>query len=324
MYAMVVRRVGEPVELYRVEYPDPEPAPGTVVVDVKAIGCNFSDVLIAQGKYQLTPPVPFSPGSEVAGVVRAVGEGVFHVQPGERVLALLNWGGYASVVVAPATFVVPLPHSMSFEEGAAFGVAYQTAYLSLVHRANLQAGETLLVHAAAGGVGLAAVEVGRALGARVLGTAGSREKCDVAIRHGAEACFDVGAESWVEQVKQATNGRGADVIYDPVGGRVFDQSLKCIAWCGRLLVIGFASGEIPRPAVNRVLLKNISIVGFNLGAYKEREPHKLTQATRALFDLYERGALRPEVSIALPLCQASEALALLADRKTVGKVVLVP
>ncbi|GBD27903.1 Quinone oxidoreductase 1 [bacterium HR30] len=324
MYAMVVHQPGESEQLRRIDLPDPEPSPGRVVLEVKAVGCNFSDLLMVQGKYQLKPPLPFSPGSEVAGVVRAVGDDVNHVQPGQRVMAMLDWGGYASMVAAPSEFVVPLPDFMPDEVGAAFGVAYQTAYLALAQRAALQAGEILLVHGAAGGVGLAAVEVGRALGARVLATAGSAEKCDVALRHGAEVCFPVESERWVEQVREATNGRGVDVVYDPIGGKIFDQSLRCLAWCGRLVVIGFASGEIPSLAVNRVLLKNVSVVGLNLGAYKRQDPAALVRSLQELFRLYGSGALRPEISYRLRLDQANEALALIRERKTVGKVILLP
>ncbi len=324
MYAMLVRELGQPEVLEQHELPEPSPNVGEVVIDVRAIGCNFADILMVQGKYQVRPPLPFAPGSEVAGVVRSVGAGVDHVQPGDRVAAILEWGAYASVVVAPAQFVVRLPSLMSFETGAAFGVAYLTAYLGLVHRGGLRRGETLLVHAAASGVGLAAVEVGRALGARVLGTAGSEQKCAVAREHGAETCFDSSREDWVEAVLKATNGRGADVIYDPVGGDLFDRSLKCLAWCGRLLVIGFASGRIPTIEANRILLKNIAIVGLHLGAYRKHDPHTLRQSLQDLFGLYESGLLHPQIGATFPLVEAARALALLQSRGTTGKVVLIP
>ncbi|HVM96127.1 MAG TPA: NADPH:quinone oxidoreductase family protein, partial [Candidatus Acidoferrales bacterium] len=211
-----------------------------------------------------------------------------------------------------------------FEHGAAFGIVYQTSYFALVYRAALQPNETLLVHAAAGGVGLAAVQIGKALGARVLGTAGSAEKCAIAKRHGADDCFDYLNPDWVDKVKAATNGRGADVIYDPVGGDIFDLSTKCIAWCGRLLVIGFASGRIPSLQINRVLLKNISIVGLHWGAYRQHEPEKIPQAMQALFEMYERGQVTPEVSSQYPLRQAAKALDEIATRRSVGKVLLIP
>jgi NADPH2:quinone reductase len=324
MHAMLARDWGEARDLEWAELPDPQPRCGEVLVEVKAIGCNFSDILMVQGKYQVKPPRPFAPGSEVAGIVRAVGPEVGHVQPGDRVCATIGWGGYATLAVAPAASVVKMPDAMPFEHGAALGVVYQTSYVGLVYRADVQPGEVLLVHAAAGGVGLAAVQIGKALGARVLGTAGSPEKCAVAEKHGAERCFDSSTAEWVEQVKAATSGRGADVIYDPVGGDLFDLSTKCIAWCGRLLVIGFASGRIPTIQANRILLKNISIVGLHWGAYRQNDPAKIAQAMQALFAMYERGQVTPEVSSRYPLRDAAKALDEIASGRSVGKVLLIP
>jgi len=246
------------------------------------------------------------------------------VRIGDRVFAMIGWGGYASVAVAPAATVVRMPDSMPFDHGAAFGVVYQTSYFGLVYRAALQAGETLLVHAAAGGVGLAAVQIGVALGARVLATAGSAAKLDIACQHGAELAFDYSTPAWVDRVMEATSGRGADVIYDPVGGEVFDLSTKCIAFSGRLLVIGFASGVIPTVQVNRVLLKNISIVGLHWGAYRQHQPEKIPEAMTALFAMYERGEVTPVVSCTYPLAEAARALEEIASRRSIGKVVLVP
>ena len=324
MRAMIVEEWGEPADLHLAELPDPQPKVGTVAIDVEAIGCNFFDILMVQGKYQVRPPLPFAPGGEIAGTVRAVGDGVGHVKPGDRVFAMLGWGGYASVAIAPAAGVVQMPASMSFEHGAAFGIVYQTSYFALVHRTTLRPGETLLVHAAAGGVGLAAVQIGRALGARVLATAGSAQKLAVAREHGAEEAFDYSTPEWVDRVREATGGRGADVIYDPVGGEIFDLSTKCIAFGGRLLVIGFASGTIPTIAVNRILLKNISIVGLHWGAYRTHDPDKIPQATQELFALYEKGAIRPVVSSVHPLTEAAAALAEISSRKSYGKVLLRP
>jgi NADPH2:quinone reductase len=249
---------------------------------------------------------------------------VTDVAPGDRVFAMLGWGGYAEVALAEAGNVVRIPASMSFEDGAAFGVVYQTSYFALVHRAQLRAGETLLVHAAAGGVGIAAVQIGRALGARVLATAGAAPKLAVAREHGAEQAFDYSTPDWVERVKDATGGKGADVIYDPVGGEVFELSTKCIAFGGRLLVIGFASGKIPSIQANRILLKNISVVGLHWGAYRTHDPAKIAETTEALFGLYERGAIRPVVSSIRPLAEAAAALSEIASRKSIGKVLLVP
>lgn len=324
MLAMVAREWGEPRDLAMVEVADPTAGPGEVVIDVRAIGCNFFDILIVQGKYQVRPPLPFSPGAEIAGVVRCVGPDVAEVAPGDRVFALLGWGGYASAALAPAATVVRMPPSMSFEHGAAFGIVYQTSYFGLVYRAHLQAGETLLVHAGAGGVGLAAVQIGRALGARVLATAGTPEKAEVARAHGAEEAYDYTSPDWVDRVKQATGGRGADVIYDPVGGDIFELSSKCIAFGGRLIVVGFASGRIPTVQVNRILLKNIAIVGLHWGAYRAHDPAKIPAAMRALFDMYERKQVRPVISSTLPLSAAADALDEIASRRSIGKVVLIP
>ncbi len=324
MYAMLAKAIGEPGDLEWTELPDPEPGPGEVAIDVKAIGCNFADILMVQGKYQVKPPLPFAPGGELAGIIRSTGEGVVGFHPGDRVCALPGWGAYATVAVVPADMVVRMPAPMPFTHGAAFGVVYQTSYFGLIYRAGLQAGETLLVHAAAGGVGLAAVQIGKALGARVLGTAGSREKCEIVHRHGAEVCFDYSSPDWVEKVKEATGGRGADVIYDPVGGEIFDRSMKCIAWCGRLLVIGFASGKIPAVQLNRILLKNISVVGLHWGAYRTNDPAKIPQAMAALFEMYERGTVVPEISTEFPLREAARALNEIASRRSAGKVVLIP
>jgi NADPH2:quinone reductase len=324
MRAMIVEDWCEPADMKLVDLPDPEPGAGQVAIDVKAVGCNFFDILIAQGKYQVRPPRPFSPGGEVAGVIRAVGADVDGLQVGDRVFAMLGWGGYATVALAPAATVVRMPDAMSFEHGAAFGVVYQTSYFGLVYRADLRPRETLLVHAAAGGVGLAAVQIGKALGAHVLATASSPAKLEVARQHGADAAFDYSTPEWVEAVKQATGGRGADVIYDPVGGEIFDLSTKCIAFAGRLLVIGFASGVIPTVQLNRVLLKNISIVGLHWGAYRQHDPEKIPQAMEALFAMYERGAVTPVVSSTYALADAAAALAEIASRRSVGKVILVP
>src|SRR5215472_13209671 len=320
MRAMVVEEWCDPKDMRLKELPDPQPGRGEVTIDVRAVGCNFFDILIAQGKYQVRPPRPFAPGGEVAGVIRAVGPDVTGVRVGDRVFAMLGWGGYATIALAPAAAVVRMPDSMSFEHGAAFGVVYQTSYFGLVYRAALQAGETLLVHAAAGGVGLAAVQIGRALGARVLATASSAAKLAIAREHGAELAFDYSTPDWVERVKEATGGRGADVIYDPVGGEIFDLSTKCIAFSGRLLVIGFASGVIPTIQVNRVLLKNIAIVGLHWGAYRQHDPAKIPEAMAALFEMYELGAVVPVVSSTYALADAAKALDEIASRKAIGKL----
>lgn len=324
MYRMIVRELGGPAALERQELSEREPGPGEVAIDVKAIGCNFFDILITQGKYQVRPELPFSPGAEVAGVVLAAGDGVERVAVGDRASALLAYGGFASRVVAPESRVFPMPESMSFEAAAALGLVYQTSYVALVPRARLRRGETLLVHAAAGGVGLAAVQIGAALGARVIGTAGSPDKLELVREHGADAVINYRQEDFVEKVRELTGGRGADVIYDPVGGDTFDRSLKCIAFEGRLLVIGFAGGRIPSAEMNRVLLKNISLVGLHWGLYFDKDPAVIEEAQRAISELYAAGKISPVISKTYPLSEAAAALDALGSRKTTGKVVLLP
>jgi NADPH2:quinone reductase len=321
---MVVRELGGPGALEREELDAVRAAPGQVVIDVGAAGCNFFDILITQGKYQVRPELPFSPGAEVAGIVRELGEGVERFSVGDRVSALLEYGGFASTVAAPQERVFAMPPRMTVEEAAAMGIVYQTSYVGLVHRANLREGETLLVHAAAGGVGLAAVQIGVALGARVIGTAGAPDKLDLVKKHGADVVLNYRDEEWVERVKELTDGRGADVIYDPVGGDTFDLSTKCIAFEGRLLIIGFASGRIPSAKMNRVLVKNFSLVGLHWGLYFEKGPQVLQEAQAALSQLYAVGKIAPLVSATYPLADAKDALDALGARKTTGKVVLIP
>ncbi|HEY8494605.1 MAG TPA: NADPH:quinone oxidoreductase family protein [Myxococcota bacterium] len=324
MRAIVVDRWMEPAELTVSEVPDPVVGPGQLGVEVRAAGCNFFDILLVQGRYQVKPPFPFVPGGEIAGVVRSVGAGVRGFAPGDAVLAAVPMGGYAEQIAVPAAFAHRMPEGMTFEEGAAFPIVYPTSYAGLVYRAGLRPGETLLVHAAAGGVGLAAVQIGKALGARVIATAGGADKLHVAMEAGADIGIDYTEEDFVERVKEFTGGRGADVIYDSVGGDVFDRSLKCIAWNGRLLVIGFASGRIPTVAANRILLKNIAVVGLHWGAYAKHEPERVPETFDALFRLYAEKKIRPVVYRSYPLEEAPAALAALGGRKTWGKVVLRP
>jgi len=324
MYRMVVHQLGGPGSLRREELEAVSADPGQVVIDVSATGCNFFDILITQGKYQVRPELPFSPGAEVAGTVREVGEGVERFAVGDRVSALLAYGGFASTVVAPQERVFSMPSQMTFEEAAALGVVYQTSYVGLVHRANLRQGETLLVHAAAGGVGLAAVQIGAALGARVLGTAGTPDKLDLVKQNGADVALNYRDEDWVERVNELTDGRGADVIYDPVGGDTFDLSTKCVAFEGRILIIGFASGRIPSAKMNRVLVKNFSLVGLHWGLYFEKNPQVLQDAQEAISRLYAARKIAPVVSATYPLVDAEVALAALGARKTTGKIVLIP
>jgi NADPH2:quinone reductase len=324
MKAMVASRWCEPAELEHADVPAPAPGPGEVLVDVRAIGCNFFDILMVQGKYQVRPPLPFSPGSELAGVVRAVGPGVTRTRPGQRVVSTVEWGAYAEQAVVPEARLFPVPEGMADTEAAALLIVYQTSYCALARRAALQPGEWLLVHGAAGGVGLAAVQLGKALGARVIATAGTPEKLEVARQSGADVLVDYRADDWVERVKAATGGEGADVIYDPVGGDVFDGSTRCIAFEGRLLTVGFAGGRIPSVAVNRVLLKNFSVVGVHWGYYQRRGSPLVREWMDALAALHAKGQIRPVVSRTYPLREAAAALDALAGRQSYGKVVLVP
>ena len=322
MRAVMVDRWMEPAELEVREAPEPRAEPGKLAIEVRGAGVNFFDILMVQGKYQVRPPFPFVPGAELAGVVREVGEGVEGFAVGDRVLGTPGLGAFAEVVAVPAKETWKLPDAMSFEAAAGFGMTYPTSYAGLVFRANLQSGETLLVHAAAGGVGIAAVQIGKALGARVIGTAGGAEKCEVARRAGADAVIDYGAEDFVERVKELTDGKGADVIYDPVGGEIFDRSLKCIAWNGRLLVIGFASGTIPEVKVNRILLKNIAVVGLFWGAHAKKEPEKIAPTFQALFDLFEAGVLPPVIYKSYSFDELPVALEALGSRKSYGKIIV--
>ncbi len=324
MRAVVVDELGAPDSLVVRDVASPAMGPTDVRISVRAAGCNFSDILMMKGEYQVKPPLPFIPGGEVGGVVLEVGAKVTGLAPGDRVLSRCALGGYAEEVVSPAATTLRLPEGLSFAAGAALSTVYPTSYAALVWRAPVKQGETLLVHAAAGGVGLSAVQIGKALGARVIATAGGAEKLELARRAGADVLIDYRTEDFVARVMDDTEGRGADVIYDSVGGETTDLSLKCIAWNGRLLVIGFASGDIPDVKLNRVLLKNISIVGLHWSAYPDREPEAIDACFEGLFAMAERGEIDPFVSAEYPLEKAGEALTALASRKTVGKVVLVP
>ena len=324
MRAVVVDKWTEPSELAVRDVPEPELTPGGLAVDVKSAGCNFFDILMVKGQYQVKPPFPFIPGAELAGVVTAVGDGVAGFVPGDRVLASATLGAFAERAVVSARGAWKMPEGMTFDEGAGFPIVYPTSYAGLVNRAHLKAGETLLVHAAAGGVGIAAVQIGKALGARVIATAGGADKLEVARRVGADVAIDYRSDNWAPQVREATGGRGADVIYDPVGGDVFDQSMKCIAWNGRLLVIGFASGRIPEVKLNRVLLKNISLVGLHWGAHLMHEPERVPEVFAALFDLYRAKKIAPVIYRAYPLAELPVALEALGSRGSYGKVVVRP
>jgi len=324
MRAVVVDRVMEPAEARVRQIDAPRVEPHALRIEVRAAGCNFSDILMLQGKYQVKPPLPFVPGREAAGIVLEVGEGVTRFGVGDRVLAPADIGAFAEQLVVPSRAAHPLPEGMAFASAAALPIVYPTSYAALTERARLSAGETLLVHAAAGGVGLAAVQIGKALGARVIATAGGEEKLAAARSAGADVVVDYRHEDFVERVLEETAGRGADVIYESVGGETFDRSLKCIAWKGRLLVIGFASGRIPEVAANRILLKNIAVIGLHWPVYGEREPEFVERVFADLFEMYRRDEIEPLVGAQYPLEEAGRALEALATRRTIGKVVLVP
>ncbi len=322
MKAVVCRRHGPPETLAIEELPSPTPGPGEVVVRMKAASLNFPDVLIIQDKYQLKPPLPFSPGSELAGVIERVGEGVRGVKAGDRVLAVTGYGAFAEEVKVEASRLVPIPEGMDFTTGAAFLLTYGTCDHGLRDRGRLAPGETLLVLGAAGGVGIAAIEVGKALGARVIACASSGEKLAVCRQHGADATIDYAHEDLRDRIKQLTDGKGVDVVLDPVGGPTTELALRSTAWRGRLLVVGFAAGEIPRIPLNLTLLKGCSISGVFWGDFARREPAAFRESVAQLGRWYALGKLRPHVSATLPLEQAKDALERMASRSVVGKLVL--
>lgn len=322
MKAWQVSEWCEPERMELAEVALPAPGPGEVRIRNHAAALNFFDLLLIQGKYQVRPPFPFSPGSEVAGVIDAVGEGVEGLSIGDRVQSMLSNGGYAEYSLAPAAKTFRIPDDMSFPEAAAMPIVYQTSYLALTRRGQLREGEWLLVLAAAGGVGSSAVQLGKALGAKVIAAVGGEEKFDFCRRLGADHVIDYHQENWPDRIRQLTGGRGADVVYDPVGGDYFDQATKCMAMEGRLLVIGFAAGRIPSIAANRLLLKNTSVVGVYWGGYVEKHPAYLAQSQAELFDLYEAGRIKPLISFTSPLAEAPAALRALAERKVTGKAVL--
>ena len=324
--AWVVRELGGPESMHLEEVEAGEPADGMVRVAVRAAAINFPDALMVAGTYQSKPALPFVPGVEVSGeVVAAPASSGF--KAGDRVMALLDSGGltrggYAEIADAAPTAVSRMPKNMSFEEAAGFTLTYQTGWFGLHRRANLQPSETLLVHAGAGGVGSAAIQLGKAAGATVIATAGSDEKVEVCRSLGADHAINYKTQDFAEEVKKLTGGRGANVIFDPVGGDVYDRSTKCIAFEGRIVIVGFTSGRIPQAAINHVLIKNYSVVGLHWGLYNTRAPELIPPAARALVELYEAGKIKPLVSARMPLADARQALATVAEGKSTGKVIL--
>jgi NADPH2:quinone reductase len=324
MKALRVHELGEPEQVMVLEdRPEPEPRPGDVRLRVHAASLNFPDVLLCRGEYQVKPPVPFTPGAEVAGVVEELGEGVEGIRVGDRVLAIPSFGGggFAESTTASAAAVFPIPDSMPFAAGAALHVVYQTGHLALHQRGHLQAGETLLVHAGAGGVGSAAIQLGLAAGARVIATAGGPEKVKVLEKLGVDVALDYRENDFVDAVKEFTDGRGADVIYDPVGGDTYDRSTKCIAFEGRILIIGFTSGRFAEARTNHVLIKNYSVVGVHWALYNAMKPAVIRSTHDELVRLFEAGKIDPLISERVGLAEVPAALSRLGARGTYGKVV---
>lgn len=322
MKAVLCKTLGPARDLVLEDVASPVPKKNEILLDVQAAGVNFPDTLIIEGKYQFQPPLPFSPGGEAAGVVAAVGDRAGAFKVGDRVMALTGWGAFAEQVAVPFYNAMPIPKSMDFTTAAAFGMTYGTSMHALKQRGQLQPGETLLVLGASGGVGLAAVEIGKAMGARVIAAASSAEKLAVAKAAGADELIDYSQASLKDEIKRLTGGQGVDVIYDPVGGELFDQAVRGLAWNGRLLVVGFASGAIPQMAANLVLLKGAAVVGVFWGAFAQRQPQDNAANFQQLFAWHAEGKLKPLVSKTYPLGEAGAAIEKLGQRQAVGKLVV--
>jgi NADPH:quinone reductase len=322
MQAWTVREFSSFREALRLtELPGPRPESGSALVRVQAAGVNFADLLMIAGRYQVKPPLPFIPGFEAAGVVVEAADGA-GCAPGDRVMCPLGFGAFCELLRVAPRDAFAVPDSMTDAEAAGFFLTYQTAYIALVHRARLGAGEVLLVHGAAGGAGSAALQLGKALGATVIATAGQERKVDLCRRLGADHAVDYRSRDFVPLVLEVTGGRGADVVFDPVGGDVFDRSTRCVAWEGRILPIGFAAGRIPAIAANRILLKNIAVLGMYWSTYPEHAPEVVREAHARLTELYRQGKLQPLIGGEYPLEQLPQALAAVAGRESCGKVVL--
>ena len=326
MKALLVKQFGSIDSLVIEQVPPLVPGPGEALVDVRAAGVNFPDLLVIQGKYQLLPPLPFSPGKECAGIVAALGAGATRLSRGDRVMVQVEYGAFAQQVVTKEVNCHVIPAAMSFPEAAATGLTYMTAHFALVERARLRPRETVLVTGAAGGVGLATVQVAKALGATVLAAVSTPDKAAAAKANGADYIIDTATpnlrDALREQVFAAVGGQGVDVIVDSVGGDVFDAGMRAIAWSGRIVVVGFAGGRIPEIKAGHILVKNIAVIGLQFSDYRDREPEKCRQVRQRLFDLYSAGRLKPQVMATYPLERHAEALALVRDRKVIGKVVL--
>jgi len=326
MKALVVKEFGPLDSMTLEDVASPQPGEDEALVDIKAASVNFPDLLVIQGKYQVLPPLPFSPGKECAGVVKSVGAKVTHVKPGDRVLIQIEYGGYAQQVATKAVNCHVIPETMSFTEAAAMGLTYMTAHFALVERAHIKAGESVLVTGAAGGVGMATIQVAKALGATVLAAVSNAEKAAAAKAAGADYIIDTSVENirdgLRDQVYAAVGKKGVDVVVENVGGDIFDACLRAIAWSGRVIVVGFAGGRIPEVKAGHLLVKNISLIGLQYSAYRDRQPEKVQRVQKELFDWYAQGKIKPHVMGAWPFEQYREALATVRDRKVVGKVVI--
>lgn len=322
MKALLCKVHGGPETLVLEDLPSPQPGPGEVVVSVHAAAVNFPDTLIIDNKYQIKPPLPFAPGGEVAGTLKAIGPGVSGFAVGQPVIAACGWGGFAEEVCVAASRLVPLPSGVAMEAAASLTVTYGTTHYALQERAHLRPGETLLVLGAAGGTGLSAVELGKLMGAHVIAAASSAQKLALCREVGADECIDYQREDLKERVKQLTGGRGVDVVYDPVGGHFTEAALRGMAWQGRYLVIGFTTGEIPRPPLNLALLKGCSIVGVFYGRFREEQPARFAELMDELTGWLAEGRIRPAVTQRRPLEEGIAALQDVAARRVLGKVVL--
>ncbi len=322
MKAIVCKEYGLPSTLVLEDLPSPEPKKGEVLVTVKACSVNFPDTLIIQGLYQFKPPMPFTPGSDIAGIVKAVGEGVKNHKVGDEVFGLVSHGGFAEEVIVPANSCFPKPPTLDYDVAASFMMAYGTSYYALKNRAKLKPGETLLVLGASGGVGLAAVELGKLMGAKVIAAASTADKLALCKEYGADEVINYREEDLKKRVKELTGGKGADVVYDPVGGDFSEAALRATAWEGRFLVIGFAAGDIPKIPLNLVLLKGCDIVGVFWGSFAMRDPKGNFQNTIELIQNFQKGKLKPYIHGRYPLADAPKALEEMMERKVKGKVII--
>ena len=323
MQAWICNELSGPDALTWQDAPTPEPGPGEVRVAIKAASLNFPDLLIVQGKYQMKPPLPFVPGAEFAGVVEAVGDGVKHLSVGSHVAGFGGTGGFGTHTISKAAVLMPLPPAFSFEDAAAFLCTYGTTYHGLMDRAALKAGETVLVLGAAGGVGTAAIQIAKAAGAKVIAAASTDEKCALCKELGADATINYSTQNLRDELKTLTEGKGPDVIYDPVGGDLTEQAFRSIGWRGRLLVVGFANGAIPSLPLNLTLLKGASVMGVFWGEFARREPQNNAACLMQLAAWYMEGKIKPVIEHKLPMSQLKEAFALMGTRQVRGKVVLV-